>query len=653
MGQQLGVFNLNMGFAEATAGANSFNSMLNNLNGGNAIGANFDGAATAINAAKFGLALVETFGKEIPGFGNLLSLGSLNINLEKANLELEGGQPISTSTSFAIASDISSLIASGAFAAAVAAGVAAGASLAVPVAAIGVGLTFLGAGLTLASVATEGQGAVDFGSLDWVQNSVRDIHSSLGNALQSLFEAVDSIATSIGETTSSLVQNIGSIFDSISLSLSFGDVFPGPTPRGLIDPRCNIQFQSATTFVQRSDPLTLDLDADGLETTGINPSNPILFDHNGDGIKTATGWVKPDDAFLVFDRNNNGTIDSGKELFGDATALYTGGTAADGFAALAQEDTNADGLVNASDANWNSLKLWRDLNQDGISQSNELFTLGSQNIAALKVASTDHSQTLANGNQIADLGGYIKTDGSNGTLGAVSGMADINLANNPFYSQFTDTIPLTEAAQGIADMQGAGMVRRLREAASLNAGLVTQVNALAGQTRSQMLQSLDTLLKDWSATSDFISSGQAAQGYGYALKYLPAGTNTADVLAAYGLNGTNPASLPEAERNRLAGLRQQIDTLNQRMTVLERFNGSRFVTVSETGIVSGTGQSLTRQTAAGGAYVFMALNGGNQGLLEQSYAQLKDSVYGGVVLQTRLNMKLFESMNDREWRMAA
>ena len=187
----------------------------------------------------------------------------------------------------------------------------------------------------------------------------------------------------------------------------------------------NTNFLSATTFIQRVDPLTLDLDGDGLETTGINPGNPILFDHDADGVRTATGWVKPDDAFLVFDRNNNGLIDSGRELFGDSTALYAGGTAADGFAALAQEDTNHDGLVNASDAHWASLRLWRDLNQDGISQSNELFTLQSQNIAALKVGSTEHSQTLANGNQIADLGGYLKTDGSEGTL-QLKGSASIN-----------------------------------------------------------------------------------------------------------------------------------------------------------------------------------------------------------------------------------
>ena len=447
---------------------------------------------------------------------------------------------------------------------------------------------------------------------------------------------------------------IRSLFDDERIALKWSDLFPGQKPRGLIDPRCNVQFQSSSTFIQRVDPLTLDLDNDGLETTGINPNSPILFDHDADGVKTATGWVKPDDAFLVFDRNNNGLIDTGRELFGDSTQLYAGGLAADGFAALAQEDTNADGLVNASDANWTKLKLWRDLNQDGISQSNELLTLASQNITALKVAKTANSQTLANGNQIADLGGFIRGDGSEGTLGEVTGnMGDINLADNPFYSQFTDSIPLTEAAQGIAEMQGSGRVRSLRQAASLDGNtLVTQVNALAGQSRAQMLQSLDTLLSDWSATSDFVTSGAAAQGYGYSLKYLPAGTGTADALAAYGLNGTDPASLPEAERNRLAGIRQQIDTLNSRLAILERFNGSAFVTVGESGIVTGTGQSLVRQSAAGGGYLFMQLNTGNQGLLEQSYTALKDSG-----CRRRKPMEMNRSperaVNDLEWRMVA
>lgn len=61
----------------------------------------------------------------------------------------------------------------------------------------------------------------------------------------------------------------------------------------------NTAFLSSKTATPlRVDPLILDLDNDGLETIGINTSNPILFDHNGNGVRTATGWVKSDDAFL-------------------------------------------------------------------------------------------------------------------------------------------------------------------------------------------------------------------------------------------------------------------------------------------------------------------------------------------------------------------
>ena len=89
-------------------------------------------------------------------------------------------------------------------------------------------------------------------------------------------------------------------------------------------------------FPVRCDPLTLDLDGDGIETIALNATSPILFDHDGDGIKTGTGWVKGDDGFLALDRDGNGTIDSGRELFGDSTPLFDTegheiGKAEDGF----------------------------------------------------------------------------------------------------------------------------------------------------------------------------------------------------------------------------------------------------------------------------------------------------------------------------------
>ena len=111
---------------------------------------------------------------------------------------------------------------------------------------------------------------------------------------------------------------------------------------------------------------------------------------NADGIKTGTAWAAADDGMLVWDRNGNGSIDSGRELFGDETILANGQKAANGFAALAELDTGSlvngiivgagDGKFDAKDAQYANLRVWRDLNQDGISQAGELQTLAQRRV---------------------------------------------------------------------------------------------------------------------------------------------------------------------------------------------------------------------------------------------------------------------------------
>ena len=370
----------------------------------------------------------------------------------------------------------------------------------------------------------------------------------------------------------------------------------GTANAGVIDPLTATAFFLATVAPARRDPLTLDLDGSGLDTTGIDPANPILFDHDADGIKSATGWIKASDAFLVLDRNNNGTIDTGRELFGDATPLYAGGLATDGFAALAQEDTNHDGRVDAADARFNNLRLWTDLNQDGISQTGELSTLAQKSVAALMVAKTENAVVLANGNQIADLGGFIRTDGSGGTLGATEQMADIDLASNPFYSQFADAIPRTEAAQALPDMNGAGQVRGLQQAASLDTPeghtLAAQLAAFAADpTRTGQRARLDALIRAWADTSSMATTATGAF----------AGVNLS--LTFGGIAQGTPAYQAWLDK----------------LSILERFNGQTFLTVPA------AGTSLT-----------MNIFDTRQALLDQSYAALKESVYVALVVQTRL-----------------
>jgi hypothetical protein len=143
-----------------------------------------------------------------------------------------------------------------------------------------------------------------------------------------------------------------------------------------ISPTTNTGFTSAANWQPPRDPLVLDLDANG--------------------TRTGTGWVAPDDALLVRDINGNGSIDSGRELFGDNTLLPNGQTATNGFTALQQHDTNGDGQVNSQDSIYSQLRVWRDLNQDGVSQANELQTLTQAGIASIGVASTGTNTNLAN-----------------------------------------------------------------------------------------------------------------------------------------------------------------------------------------------------------------------------------------------------------------
>jgi hypothetical protein len=137
-------------------------------------------------------------------------------------------------------------------------------------------------------------------------------------------------------------------------ALPSGDPFTGlPWPGA--DPLVNRTFRDAKGWSQPVDPLMLDLDGDGLELKGANGT--VLFDHDADGIRTGTGWISADDGILVRDVSGNGLIDSGRELFGVDTLKRNGQRAVNGFDALADLDSNADGNFTSADAAWNEVKV--------------------------------------------------------------------------------------------------------------------------------------------------------------------------------------------------------------------------------------------------------------------------------------------------------
>ncbi|MBA2483790.1 MAG: hypothetical protein H0V39_05100, partial [Nitrosomonas sp.] len=378
----------------------------------------------------------------------------------------------------------------------------------------------------------------------------------------------------------------------------------------------------------------------------------MIFDHDGDGIKTGTGWVVSDDGFFVLDLNNNGTIDTGAELFGVDTVKADGTLATNGFDALADLDSNGNGLFDKNDTKFAQVQIWRELNQNGISTANELFLLAELGVVNIDLNASSQNVNFGNGNVQTASAVHLTLDGEGKT-------GNLDLANNPFYREFVDKITYTEAALNLPDTKGAGLVRDLREAASLSPAVTNILTAYTNKTSytDQKVQ-LDDLLTAWAKTSTMKTSVEQAADHGYYLFYLPPAHSWSDYDELLGYSNSIDSSawdaLSSETREAYETIQQQQQELVGIMSVLERFNASTFVEIGKDRVTLGSGfQNLVNpmpgnlDTSA--KRVFVSLSTAQIELLQQSYEALKESIYGSLVLQTRLSQYMNEiSLNINE-----
>ena len=245
------------------------------------------------------------------------------------------------------------------------------------------------------------------------------------------------------------------------------------------------------------DPLVLDLDGDGVEVTSLLGSE-VHFDYDGDGFAERTAWVSPDDGILVHDINADGLVTSASELFGSPSQ--------DGFEVLEVLDTNGDGRIDAQDEDFGELRVWQDLDGDGVSDPGELRTLDDAGIVAIELTRSAVNGTN-NGNGVGFEANFLRANATTGTAQTIYFQTDRQETADP-----TPEFTMAEGVDKLPQLPRSGQLLNLAYVLSNNSSFradwVELTDTAHTMSSEEFRATLENMLMLWSGVDAVNPNGR-------------------------------------------------------------------------------------------------------------------------------------------------
>ena len=303
----------------------------------------------------------------------------------------------------------------------------------------------------------------------------------------SIAETAISIALLAGKT-SPIRNGLSILWDLTQLLSPYASCFLNP------------ETPSKEEAERQSSPLIIDLNKDGIVGTYML-RNGVHFDLDGDGFKERTAWVDSYDGLLALDRNGNGTIDDGTELFGNHTLLSNGNRATNGFEALSELDSNQDGVIDNKDETWDKLLVWQDAINDGMVQEGELRKLADTGITAIRLNYENSTMTDNFGNQHRQISFVTHQDGSKAAVHDV--WFQTNRADT-FYAGTLNSISdeLLDTLYRLPDIPAFGNLKPLMFAMAENPNLLNVVQKYIAANNQDRINMLDGLIFEWAGVTN-------------------------------------------------------------------------------------------------------------------------------------------------------